>query len=123
VLDIYEIAVSTPGTTAAPIAADHLALQAELLREREARIAEHEARTEAEQAHGRVAAELAKYDPIDAGLVGPRSLVPYHLRRALVGVAYRRWLRVPIFGTLSAAYNIAYILRHRRRPPSTADPE
>ena len=113
-LEIYETAVSMPATTAAQIAADHLGLQSELVEERKARLM-------AQAAHDRVAAELAcelaKYDPIDAGLVGPRSLVPYHLRRALVGIAYRRWLRVPIFGALNAAYTLAYVLRHRRRPP------
>jgi GT2 family glycosyltransferase len=117
-LDVYQRAVSTPATTAAPLAAEHMSLQAELLAEREDRMATR-------AAHDRVAAELsaelAKYDPIDAGLVGPRSLVPYHLRRALVGIAYRKWLRVPIFGTLNAAYSLAYFLRHRRRPPAMED--
>lgn len=113
-MDIYDRAVSTPPPAAVSIAATSLKLQSSLASEREARRSLESALAEARD-------QIPDVDPIDAELISPTSRVPYPLRRALVGIGYRRWLRVPIYGPLLAAYRLAYLLRHGSRAPRARD--
>lgn len=46
-------------------------------------------------------------------LVGPHGVLPPDLRRPLLAVAVRPWLRWPILGALRLPYRIAYRLLHR----------
>jgi GT2 family glycosyltransferase len=48
---------------------------------------------------------------------GVAEAVPAELRRPLLAIANKRWLRAPIFGTALALYRAAYVLTHFRRPP------
>ena len=46
-------------------------------------------------------------------LVGPNGVLPHDLRRPLLAIAVRPWLRGPILGTLRLPYRLMYRLRHR----------
>ena len=51
-------------------------------------------------------------------LVGPDGVLPPDMRRPLLAIAVRRWLRWPIFGAIKLPYRLAYRLRHGGRAPS-----
>jgi GT2 family glycosyltransferase/glycosyltransferase involved in cell wall biosynthesis len=61
-------------------------------------------------------ADIASFDRIDRLLVGPGGALPAELRRAVLGIANRRFLRAIVFGPLILAYRLVYFLRHRRLP-------
>jgi GT2 family glycosyltransferase/glycosyltransferase involved in cell wall biosynthesis len=53
-------------------------------------------------------------------LIGPGGVIPPSLRRPLLAVAARQWLRLPYFGLLRLTYGIAYRLLHGGRGPKTS---
>ena len=55
-------------------------------------------------------------------LVGPDAVLPAEMRRPLLAVATRRWLRTPIFGALRAPYRLGHRLRRGRRGDAGPEP-
>jgi len=49
-------------------------------------------------------------------LVGPDAVLPQELRRPLIAVSQRGWLRTLLFGPVIFAYRLGYLARHRRWP-------
>ena len=56
---------------------------------------------------------LEAIGPDGLSLVGPQGVLSPDLRRPVLAVAARPWLRGPILGTLKIPYRIAYWLHHR----------
>jgi hypothetical protein len=70
----------------------------------------------------RLADKEARYDELitalgedGMSLVGPHGVLPHRLRRPLLAVAARPWLRTVILGPLRIPYRIAHALRRVRR--------
>jgi GT2 family glycosyltransferase/glycosyltransferase involved in cell wall biosynthesis len=55
-------------------------------------------------------------------LVGPGAVLPEEMRRPLLAVAARPWLRGPIFGALRAPYRLGHWLRTGGRGKDKAEP-
>jgi glycosyltransferase involved in cell wall biosynthesis/GT2 family glycosyltransferase len=55
-------------------------------------------------------------------LVGPDAVLPDEMRRPLLAVATRRWLRGPIFGALRFPYRLGYRLRRAGRGKDASEP-
>jgi hypothetical protein len=92
-IEVYERAVSAPSRGPLPEPVDMAELE-EWARELEAR-------------HLELVGALG-----DDGmsLVGPSGVLPDNMRRPLLAIAVRRWLRVPIFGLLRLPYTIVHRL-------------
>lgn len=60
---------------------------------------------------------------VDADLVGPSGVLPIELRRPLLAISQRRWLRMIVLGPVLLTFRLGYMARHRRLPPRRALPE
>jgi GT2 family glycosyltransferase/glycosyltransferase involved in cell wall biosynthesis len=69
------------------------------------------------QDNDRLGDELARLRSRGIDTYGLERAVPPELRRPLLAIANRRWLRAPIFGTAKGLYRVFYVLTHFRRPP------
>jgi len=59
------------------------------------------------------------FDETAEGLVGANGVIPPELRRPLLAIGNRRFLRAPLFGLLRFFYRTGYRLRHRGRAPAS----
>jgi GT2 family glycosyltransferase/glycosyltransferase involved in cell wall biosynthesis len=57
------------------------------------------------------------FDGTAEGLIGPNGVISPELRRPLLAICNRRFLRVPTFGLLRVCYRTAYRIRHLGRAP------
>jgi GT2 family glycosyltransferase/glycosyltransferase involved in cell wall biosynthesis len=78
---------------------------------------------QAADAEPRPGASLAKdvlwlHQRVDRDPDGLTEAIPAELRRPLLAIANRRWLRTLIFGGALAVYRAVYFLTHLRRPPA-----
>jgi GT2 family glycosyltransferase/glycosyltransferase involved in cell wall biosynthesis len=55
-------------------------------------------------------------------LLGPDAVLPDQMRRPLLAIATRPWLRGPIFGALRFPYRLGYRLRRARRGNDESEP-
>jgi glycosyltransferase involved in cell wall biosynthesis len=104
-VELYEQAATGPAREAAALAEDSARL--------EGLAAEHEHRaTECESFYATL---LESIGDDGLALVGPEAVLPANLRRPILAVTTRRWLRGPLFGPLRLGYGSAYWLLHRGR--------
>lgn len=99
-VELYEEAAAAPARESIALAKDAQRL--------EQLAAEHEARyVELREAIGEDGLSL----------VGPDAALPTAMRRPLLAVSARRWLRTPVFGALRLPYALAYRLLHGGKAP------
>ncbi len=110
VLDVYRTAAEGKARQASVLALDQLELESD-----HARL--EDAFRELEEQFGYPG------NAVDADLVGPDGVLPNELRRPLLALSRRRWLRVIMLGPMLLTYRLGYMARHRRLPPRRALPE
>jgi glycosyltransferase involved in cell wall biosynthesis len=102
-VELYEEAATAPGRESAALARDvqRLDRDAQRLEKLEARYFEFR--------------EAIGEDGLS--LVGPDAVLPAAMRRPLLAISTRRWLRAPIFGALRLPYAVAHRILRRNRAP------
>lgn len=118
--DVYRAVADEPTREAAHAVAAQVEIEAELDRARDERDA---ALTQLRKLQPR-SQELARIerDPARRALAGTSGVFSDEIRRILLAVGYRRWLRRLVFGTMTGIYRLVYFVRHGRRP-HLADPQ
>jgi GT2 family glycosyltransferase/glycosyltransferase involved in cell wall biosynthesis len=59
------------------------------------------------------------FDKTAEGLVGANGVIPLDLRRPLLAIGSRRFLRATMFGSMRFLYRTGYRVRHRGRAPAS----
>ncbi len=112
-VEVYRAAADQEVRPARKLAHEHLELQAR----------HEELEREHEELERRFDELYYPGNELDAGLVGPRGFIDWELRRALLGIGYRRWLRILVVPPIRLLYRVAYTVRHGHRPRADSTEE
>jgi GT2 family glycosyltransferase/glycosyltransferase involved in cell wall biosynthesis len=111
-MSAYERAVTRPARPSLAPPPDVLELQARA-KESESRAEESESR--AEESESRYSELVDTIGEDGMSLVGPDGILPAKIRRPLLAISVRRWLRAPIFALIRLPYQIVFRLSHGGR--------